>query len=201
MSSSLLAVSSKIYIRTNFSIAISVRADTRRPKGFGFIEFDDPEDAKEAIYRMDRTEFGGRMLEVCRAKEGRKRPEDMKMKSSHHESRGRDRHYKRSRSRSRDRRRRHSRSRSRSRSRRYSPTRSRSRSRSRSLNEGRRSPSASLSPEKDTREEGPQRYHDRPEEDRDDRSHHDADVGEDVAPTRSFGGRGSDDDDGDGRDN
>ena len=42
------------------------RADSGRPKGFGFIEFLDARDADDAIYHLDRTMFGGREIEVRR---------------------------------------------------------------------------------------------------------------------------------------
>jgi RNA recognition motif-containing protein len=35
-----------------------------RPKGFGFIEFRDSRDAEEALYHLDRSDFGGREIQV-----------------------------------------------------------------------------------------------------------------------------------------
>jgi len=35
-----------------------------RPRGFGFIEFRDPRDAEEALYKLDRTMFMGREISV-----------------------------------------------------------------------------------------------------------------------------------------
>lgn len=37
---------------------------TGRPKGFGFVEFASPEEAKHAIEKMDGEELGGRKLRV-----------------------------------------------------------------------------------------------------------------------------------------
>lgn len=36
----------------------------RRPKGFGFIEFKDTQDAEDCVYKLDRTEFQGREITV-----------------------------------------------------------------------------------------------------------------------------------------
>lgn len=49
----------------------------QRPKGFGFIEFKDPRDADEAIYRLDGSLVGGRRVEVVRSKQSRKTPREM----------------------------------------------------------------------------------------------------------------------------
>ncbi|XP_060579129.1 serine/arginine-rich splicing factor 10-like isoform X2 [Ruditapes philippinarum] len=119
---------------------------TRRPRGFAYIQFEDPRDADDALYHLDRTRFFGRELEIEFARGDRKTPNQMRGKErssrrspyrSRHDDRRR-RSYsrsprRRSRSRSYDRRKSRSRSyekkRSRSRGRR-SYTRSRSRSRS-----------------------------------------------------------------------
>ncbi|KAH7616942.1 putative Serine/arginine-rich SC35-like splicing factor SCL30 [Nannochloris sp. 'desiccata'] len=130
-----------------------------RPKGFGFVEFERADDADEAIYQLDRREFGGREMTVVLAKEGRKPADQMRGKfgtggggrdgggyrgggsgggrrrSRSRDRGGRGRSRSRSRSRSRDNRRRgRSPSRSRSRSplagRSPPPPRSRSRTRS-----------------------------------------------------------------------
>ncbi|KAL4231937.1 Serine/arginine-rich splicing factor 10 [Mactra antiquata] len=98
--------------------------------------FEDPRDADDALYHLDRTRFFGRELEIEFARGDRKTPNQMRGKErgrrSPYRSRYDDRR-RRSRSRSRDRRRSRSRSyerrRSRSRGRR-SYTRSKSRSRS-----------------------------------------------------------------------
>eukprot|EP00887_Chlorella_sp_A99_P006971 scaffold2.g6971.t1 len=132
-----------------------------RPKGFGFIEFVDLQDAEDAIYALDRSLFNGREINVLLSKESRKTPREMAVRDERagraptrgYEPRDRyggdrrdDRRRGRSYSRSRSPRRRDSRSRSRGhgrRSRSRSPVRRRySRSRSR----GRRSRSRSRSP-------------------------------------------------------
>lgn len=41
-----------------------------RPRGFGFIEFRDPRDAEEALYKLDRTMFMGREISVRTAVPG-----------------------------------------------------------------------------------------------------------------------------------
>jgi len=123
---------------------LSLLAESGRPKGFGFVEFENGDDADEAIYQLDRREFGGREMTVVLAKEGRKPADQMRGKfGTGGGYRDGDRGYRgggggggRRRSRSRDRGGRgRSRSRSRSRSRDNrrrgrSPFRSRSRSRS-----------------------------------------------------------------------
>ena len=44
----------------------------RRPKGFGFIEFKDPRDAEDAVYKLDRSEYRGREITVSEdARSGR----------------------------------------------------------------------------------------------------------------------------------
>jgi hypothetical protein len=37
---------------------------TPRARGFGFLEYRDPRDAEEAMYKMDRTVFMGREISV-----------------------------------------------------------------------------------------------------------------------------------------
>ncbi|XP_070210501.1 serine/arginine-rich splicing factor 10-like isoform X6 [Littorina saxatilis] len=82
---------------------------TRRPRGFAYIQFEDPRDADDALYHLDRSRFYGRELEVEFARGDRKTPSQMRTKERGHSSR-----------------------RSRSRSPRYRSIFSRSRSRSRS---------------------------------------------------------------------
>ncbi|KAG4953387.1 hypothetical protein JHK87_038981 [Glycine soja] len=99
------------------------------PRGFAFVQFVDPYDASEAQYHMNRQIFAGREISVVVAEETRKRPEEMRHRTSR--SRGpasyggrRSSHYGRSRSRSITRSRSppyHSGSRNRYRSRSYSP--------------------------------------------------------------------------------
>ncbi|XP_076467268.1 serine/arginine-rich splicing factor 12-like isoform X4 [Babylonia areolata] len=127
---------------------------TRRPRGFAYIQFEDPRDADDALYHLDRTRFYGRELEVEFARGDRKTPSQMRTKerSSRYGRRSRSRSprfrsiFSRSRSRSP-----YYRSYSRSpgrrhRSRSYSPRDKRRRSRSRSGDSRRRSHSRSRSP-------------------------------------------------------
>ncbi|QPG94574.1 hypothetical protein C2857_006407 [Epichloe festucae Fl1] len=48
------------------------KADARKStdphRGFAYVEFEDPEDAKEAIDNMDQSEFFGKILKVSQAK-------------------------------------------------------------------------------------------------------------------------------------
>ncbi|KAK7276278.1 hypothetical protein RIF29_17416 [Crotalaria pallida] len=86
-----------------------------QPRGFAFVQFVDPYDASEAQYHMNRQIFAGREISVVVAAETRKRPEEMRHRSSRFRGPAsyggrRSSHYGRSRSRS------ISRSRSRSRS-------------------------------------------------------------------------------------
>ncbi|XP_076467260.1 uncharacterized protein LOC143298303 isoform X3 [Babylonia areolata] len=129
---------------------------TRRPRGFAYIQFEDPRDADDALYHLDRTRFYGRELEVEFARGDRKTPSQMRTKerSSRYGRRSRSRSprfrsifsrsrsrspYYRGRSYSRSPYRRH-------RSRSYSPRDKRRRSRSRSGDSRRRSHSRSRSP-------------------------------------------------------
>lgn len=43
--------------------------DSGRSRGFGFVTFDNPADADEAIEKMNGTEFGGRTINVNVARE------------------------------------------------------------------------------------------------------------------------------------
>nr|KAJ0225668.1 hypothetical protein LSAT_V11C100024560 [Lactuca sativa] len=51
---------------------------TGEPRGFGFVQFLDPEDAAEAKYQMDGQILLGRELTVVFAEENRKKPSDMR---------------------------------------------------------------------------------------------------------------------------
>ncbi|EER92211.1 hypothetical protein BDA96_01G382100 [Sorghum bicolor] len=51
---------------------------TREPKGFGFIQYFDPEDASDAKYHMDGQMLLGREITVVFAEENRKKPSDMR---------------------------------------------------------------------------------------------------------------------------
>ncbi|KAI0213301.1 Serine/arginine-rich splicing factor 10 [Lamellibrachia satsuma] len=109
---------------------------TRRSRGFAYIQFEDPRDAEDAMYNLDRTRFYGRELEIEFARGDRKTPSQMRVKErggrrspqySRHDDYGDGRRRRSYRSYSRSPRRGRSRSRS---PRRKSYSRSRSRSRS-----------------------------------------------------------------------
>lgn len=51
---------------------------TREPRGFGFIQYFDPEDASDAKYYMDGKMLLGREIAVVFAEENRKKPSDMR---------------------------------------------------------------------------------------------------------------------------
>jgi RNA recognition motif-containing protein len=51
-------------------------------RGFGYIEFEDPSDAKEAIDNMDQAEFFGRVLKVSAAKPQRNANEGLGSKTA-----------------------------------------------------------------------------------------------------------------------
>ncbi|KAI3738581.1 hypothetical protein L2E82_28618 [Cichorium intybus] len=51
---------------------------TGEPRGFGFVQYLDPEDAAEAKYQMDGQILLGRELTVVFAEENRKKPSDMR---------------------------------------------------------------------------------------------------------------------------
>ncbi|CAI9092393.1 OLC1v1027620C3 [Oldenlandia corymbosa var. corymbosa] len=55
---------------------------TGEPRGFAFVQFVDPYEAAEAQYQMNGRIFAGREISVVVASEMRKRPEDMRRKSS-----------------------------------------------------------------------------------------------------------------------
>lgn len=50
----------------------------REPRGFGFVQYLDPEDAAEAKYQMEGQILLGRELTVVFAEENRKKPSDMR---------------------------------------------------------------------------------------------------------------------------
>nr|ABK22635.1 unknown [Picea sitchensis] len=79
---------------------------TGEPRGFGFVQFMDPQDAAEAQYHMDGQYIGGREITVVLAEKNRKKPDEMRVRTSARAPRGygrrrRSPHYARSRSRSR----------------------------------------------------------------------------------------------------
>ena len=49
------------------SVALIMDRDSGRSKGFGFVEFSDPEAGKQAL-SLDGTDFGGRALKVNEAR-------------------------------------------------------------------------------------------------------------------------------------
>ncbi|XP_059157070.1 serine/arginine-rich splicing factor 10-like [Physella acuta] len=120
---------------------------TRRPRGFAYLKFEDPRDADDALYHLDRTRFYGRELEIEFARGDRKSPGQMrgKERSSRRSPYSRYDDY--------DRRRNRSRSRSpRYRSLSRSPYSSRNRSHSRSPYKGsRRSRTRSRTPKRERR--------------------------------------------------
>jgi RNA recognition motif-containing protein len=52
----------------------------REPRGFGFIQYCDPEDAADAKYYMDGQVLLGREITVVFAEENRKKPDEMKVR-------------------------------------------------------------------------------------------------------------------------
>ncbi|XP_074643266.1 uncharacterized protein LOC141900330 isoform X2 [Tubulanus polymorphus] len=120
-------------------VYIPVDYYTRRARGFAYIQFDDPKDAEDAMYGLDRTRYYGRELEIEFARGDRKTPGQMRGRdrarrrgSPHHRGRSRSRSpRRRSRSRSPYRRSRRSRSRSPAYRRRRSASHSRSHSKDR----------------------------------------------------------------------
>ncbi|XP_046576579.1 serine/arginine-rich splicing factor 12-like isoform X1 [Haliotis rubra] len=135
-------------------VYVPVDYHTRRARGFAYIQFEDPRDADDALYHLDRTRFYGRELEIEFARGDRKTAGQMRSKERTRRSpfgghgyddhdRG-DRGGRRRRSRSRSPRR--SRTRSPRRRRSYSRSRSRSYDRKRSMSPKRRSRSFSRSP-------------------------------------------------------
>lgn len=50
----------------------------RQPRGFGFVQYVDPDDAAEAKYHMDGQSLLGRELTVVFAEENRKKPSEMR---------------------------------------------------------------------------------------------------------------------------
>ncbi|XP_063422453.1 serine/arginine-rich splicing factor 10-like [Mytilus trossulus] len=111
---------------------------SRLPRGFAYIQFEDPRDADDALYHLDRTRYQGRELEIEFARGDRKSPGQMRTKDRPYHGSRYDDHDRRRSHRS------HSRSPKRSRrSRSRSRTPERRRSRSRSYDRRRRSRSRS----------------------------------------------------------
>ena len=61
---------------------------SQQPKGFAFVEYSDPENAREARDEMDKFVIKGRPLEVVFAQEKRKSPNEMRSRVVNPQSRG-----------------------------------------------------------------------------------------------------------------
>lgn len=59
---------------TVVSANVIVDRDTRRSKGYGFVEMSSDEEAKEAISQFDKKEIEGRQINVSEAKPREERP-------------------------------------------------------------------------------------------------------------------------------
>ncbi|XP_013378730.1 serine/arginine-rich splicing factor 12 [Lingula anatina] len=53
---------------------------TRRPRGFAYVQFEDPRDADDALHYLDRSKFYGRELEIEFARGDRRTPGQMRAK-------------------------------------------------------------------------------------------------------------------------
>ncbi|KAB8346259.1 hypothetical protein FH972_023304 [Carpinus fangiana] len=65
-----------------------LKSSTDSHKGFGYVEFEDPEDAAEAIYNMDQSELFGRVIKVAAAKPQKDRDEGLGSKTAVWEQEG-----------------------------------------------------------------------------------------------------------------
>jgi RNA recognition motif-containing protein len=54
------------------NVDVSMDCETGRPRGFGFVEMDDPGAAAVAIDSLEGKDFGGRNLRVSEAQERRR---------------------------------------------------------------------------------------------------------------------------------
>ena len=56
------------------SAKVIMDRDTGRSKGFGFVEMSTEDEAREAVSKLDGTDFGGRTIRVNEAREQGPRP-------------------------------------------------------------------------------------------------------------------------------
>jgi RNA recognition motif-containing protein len=56
------------HLKANFHSKPEGPNSTELHRGFGYVEFEDPEDTKEAIDNMDQSELFGRVIKVSAAK-------------------------------------------------------------------------------------------------------------------------------------
>jgi len=56
------------------SVTLITDRETGRPRGFGFVEMNDSEEADTAIRALDNSEMGGRTLKVNEARPREQRP-------------------------------------------------------------------------------------------------------------------------------
>ena len=57
------------------SIHLVTDRETGRPRGFGFVEMENGDEADEAISKLDKTQMGGRSLNVNEARPRNPRPQ------------------------------------------------------------------------------------------------------------------------------
>ena len=57
-----------MYLEIDFISKPDVPNSTELHRGFGYVEFEDPEDTKDAIDNMDQSEFFGKVIKVSAAK-------------------------------------------------------------------------------------------------------------------------------------
>nr|CDS28890.1 La protein 7 [Hymenolepis microstoma] len=63
-------------------VTVPVNYHTGRPKGFAFCTFEDPRDAEDAVYHMNKTRFAGREISVEFTRGTRKTPAEMRARDS-----------------------------------------------------------------------------------------------------------------------
>jgi len=66
---------------------------TRRPRGFAYIQFDDPRDAEDALYNLNRVRYCGVELDIEFARSDRKSPGMMRARERGSSRRSRSRDY------------------------------------------------------------------------------------------------------------